>query len=206
MAAARRGRGGRFWPISAWPCFRPREFDADPLLNSVDMELVPRATMSSRRRSCRRRTSPPEPIEDAELAIPQPEVMAPDAPPLPVKHKEVQKVVVKHKHLIQQAAKPRAAQQHATPGPPAAMRKPAAISNHLSRAMMSSMRRHSRLRRPLATARRPWCSACIPAALCPLFRPEVRRRPCRAGPGIVSSSRGPSICGADLRQQPFDFH
>ena len=75
------------------------------------MELVPEGDYVEQQEIAQAEDVPPEPIEEAELAIPPPQVMSPDAPPLPIKREEIEKTVVKHKREVERAAKPRAAQQ-----------------------------------------------------------------------------------------------
>ncbi len=179
-----------------------------PSLDSVDMELVPEGDYVEQEEIAQAENVTPEPIEDAELAMPPPEVMAPDAPPLPVKRKEVQKVVVKRKPVVQQAAKPRAAQQQRHAGAAGGHAKTSGHQQSICLAqLMSSMRRHSP-----ASAGFGHGTATVVFRVHPGgFVSVVSARgstPAHAALArrIVSSSRGPSICGPDLRAQPFNFH
>jgi len=179
-----------------------------PSLDAIDMELVPEGDYVEQQEVVQAEDVPPEPAEEAELAIPLPQVMAPDAPPLPVKREEVEKTVVKHKREVAQAAKPRAAQQLRHAGAAGGHAKTSGHQQSLCLAqLMSSMRRHS----PASAGFGPGSAMVVfrvhpggyvtvvsSSGSTPVHAALARR--------IVASSRGPSICGADLRGQPFNFH
>ena len=179
-----------------------------PSLDAIDMELVPEGDYVEQQEIVQAEDVPPEPIEEAELAMPPPQVMAPDAPPLPVKREEVEKIVVKHKREVEQAAKPRAAQQLRHAGAAGGHARTTGRQQSLCLAqLMSSMRRHS-----------PASAGFGPGSATVVFRVHpggyvtvvsaTGSTPAHAALArrIVASSRGPSICGADLRGQPFNFH
>ncbi len=179
-----------------------------PSLDAIDMELVPEGDYVEQQEIVQAEDVPPEPIEEAELAIPPPQVMAPDAPPLPVKREEVEKTVVKHKREVEQAAKPRAAQQLRHAGAAGGHARTTGHQQSLCLAqLMSSMRRHS-----------PASAGFGPGSAMVVFRVHpggyvtvvsaTGSTPDHAvlARRIVTSSRGPSICGAELRGQPFNFH
>jgi len=74
-------------------------------LESINMDLVPEGDMfESEQVEATDEVVPPEEMEQPDLAIPLPEVMTPDAPPIPVKKKEVvepKRRVVEHKEVAQ---------------------------------------------------------------------------------------------------------
>ncbi len=134
--------------------------------------------------------------------------MSPDAPPLPIKREEVEKTVVKHKREVERAAKPRAAQQLRHAGSANGQARTAGHQHSLCLAeLMSSMRRHS----PASAGFGPGSAMVVfrvhPGGYVtvvsangstPVHAALARR--------IVAASRAPSICGAELRGQPFNFH
>jgi protein TonB len=72
-------------------------------LDSISMDLVPEGDMfESEQVEATDEAVPPEEMEQPDLAIPLPQVMTPDAPPIPLK-KEVErkKRVVEHKQVAQ---------------------------------------------------------------------------------------------------------
>jgi protein TonB len=179
-----------------------------PSLDAIDMEFVAEGDYVEQQEIAQAEDVPPEPAEEAELAVPPPQVMAPDAPPLPVKRDEVEKTVVKHKREVEQAAKPRAAQQLRHAGAAGGHATASGRQQSLCLAqLMSSMRRHS----PASAGFGPGSAMVVfrvhpggavsvvsASGSTPAHAALARR--------IVASSRGPSICGADLRGQPFNFH
>ena len=179
-----------------------------PSLDAIDMELVPEGDYVEQQEVVQAEVVPPEPIEEAELAMPPPQVMAPDAPPLPIKREEIEKTVVKHKREVVRAAKPRAARQLRHAGAANGHARAAGHQHSLCLAeLMSSMRRHS-----------PASAGFGPGSAMVVFRVHPGgyvtvvsangSTPAHAtlARRIVASSRGPSICGAELRGQPFNFH
>jgi len=179
-----------------------------PSLDSFDMELVPEGDYVEQEQIMQAEDVPPEPIEEVELAISLPQVMAPDAPPLPVKRTEVQKIVVKHKREVEQVAKPRAAQQLRHAGAAGGHARTSGHQQSLCLAqLMSSMRRHS----PASAGFGPGTATVVfrvhPGGYVTVVSASGST-PAHAALGrrIVASSRGPSICGVDLRGQPFNFH
>jgi protein TonB len=179
-----------------------------PSLDAIDMELVPEGDYVEQQEIVQAEDVPPEPIEEAELAMPPPQVMSPDAPPLPIKREEVEKTVVKHKREIARAAKPRAAQQARHAGAAEGHAKTSGHQQSLCLAqLMSSMRRHS----PASAGFGPGSAMVVFRVHPGGFVSVVSVRgstPAHAALArrIVASSKGPSICGADLRGQPFNFH
>ncbi len=179
-----------------------------PSLEAIDMELVPEGDYVEQQEIAQAEDVPPEPIEEAELAIPPPQVMAPDAPPLPIKREEIEKTVVKHKREVERAAKPREAQQLRHAGASGGHARTTGHLHSLCLAeLMSSMRRHS-----------PASAGFGPGSAMVVFRVHPGgyvtvvsangSTPAHAALArrIVGVSRGPSICGAELRGQPFNFH
>jgi protein TonB len=179
-----------------------------PSLDAIDTELVPEGDYVEQQEIMQAEDVPPEPVEEAELAMPLPQVIAPDAPPLPAKREEVQKLVVKHKRELTRAAQPRAAQQLRHAGAAGGHAKTSGNQQSLCLAqLMSSMRRHS-----------PGSAGFGPGSAMVVFRvhpggyvtvvSSSGSTPAHAALArrIVASSQGPSICGADLRGQPFNFH
>lgn len=181
---------------------------AVPSLDSIDMELVPEGDYVEQEQIVQAEDIPPEPIEEAEFAISPPQVMAPDAPPLPVKRTEVQKIVLKHEREVEQAAKPRVAQQLRHAGAASGHAKTSGHQQSICLAqLMSSMRRHS----PASAGFGPGTATVVfrvhPGGYVTVVSASGST-PAHAALGrrIVASSRGPSICGADQRGQPFNFH
>jgi protein TonB len=179
-----------------------------PSLDAIYMEFVLEGDYVEQQEIAQAEDVPPEPIEEAELAMPPPQVMAPDATPLPVKHEEVEKAAVKHKREVAQAAKPRAAQQLRHAGAAGDHARTSGHQQLLCLAqLMSSMRRHS----PASAGFGPGSAmvvfrvhpggyvTVVSASGSTAAHAALARR-------IVSGSRGPSICGAELRGQPFNFH
>ena len=74
-------------------------------LDSVTMDLVPEGDMfETEQVDAADEVVPPEEMEQPDLAIPLPQVMTPDAPPIPVKKEVVvkpKKRVVEHKQVVQ---------------------------------------------------------------------------------------------------------
>ena len=91
------------------------------------MEFVPEGDYVEQQEIVQAEDVPPEPIEDAELAIPLPRVMAPDAPPLPVKREEFKRPSSSTSGKSNKRPSPARRNSNGTPARPAATRKPAAI-------------------------------------------------------------------------------
>jgi len=179
-----------------------------PSLDSIYMELVPEGDYVEQEEIAQAEDVPPEPIEESELAIPPPQIMAPDAPPLPLKRIEEMKIVVKHKQEVQSAAKPHAAQQRRHAG---AVGGHAATGGHEQSIclaeLMSSMRRHSPASAGFGAGSATVVFRVHPGGFVSVVSASGST-PAHAALAqrIVASSRGPSICGAEVRGQPFYFH
>jgi protein TonB len=81
-------------------------------LESVNMDLVPEGDMfESEQVEATDEVVPPEEMEQPDLAIPLPDVMTPDAPPIPVKKEVEQKKRVVQQKQVAQAREHRDAQE-----------------------------------------------------------------------------------------------
>lgn len=153
-------------------------------------------------------TPPPEVVEEPELALPPPDVMSPDAPPLPAKRETVEKMEQKVEKQVQQAQQAREAQARRRAGAPDGGSQGSGVSQAVCLAHVATdLRRHT----PGSTSLGPGTahvtfhingggglSGISASGSTPAHAALARR--------IVASSRGPAGCHSAFVSQGFSFH
>lgn len=117
-------------------------------LNSISMDLVPQGDFfeSQEVTAAEEEPPPPEEVEQPDLAIPPPVVMAPEAPALPAKKEivEQKKKVVEKKREVDHAEKRREAQAQRHMGAPEGHAQGSGMSQSAYKALLAAaIRRHT---------------------------------------------------------------
>ncbi|MGD9544159.1 MAG: energy transducer TonB [Methylocystis sp.] len=179
-------------------------------LDSISMDLVQEGDFFEQEEVAEADdTPPPEAVEEPEIALPPPLVMAPDAVPLPAKKEDVDKVKKKvEQQQVQRAQQRQQAQTRRRYGAPEGHAASSGASQATCLAhVAAALRRHT----PGSTSLGPGhanvtfhvnpgggLSGISASGSTPGHAALARR--------IVSSSRGPSMCGAAHVSQAFAFH
>jgi len=179
-------------------------------LDSVSMDLVPEGDFFEQEEVAEADdTPPPEAVEEPEIALPPPLVMAPDAVPLPAKKEDVDKVKKKvERQQVQRAQQRQQAQARRRYGAPEGRAASSGASQATCLAhVAAALRRHT----PGSTSLGPGhahvtfhvnpgggLSGISASGSTPGHAALARR--------IVSSSRGPGMCGSAFVSQAFAFH
>lgn len=116
-------------------------------LDSISMDLVPQGDFfeSQEVTAAEEEPPPPEQIEQPDLAIPPPQVMSPEAPPLPAQKEVVEqkKKVVEKKREVDHAEKRREAQAKRRIGAPEGHAQGTGMSQSAYKALLiAAIRRH----------------------------------------------------------------
>ena len=179
-------------------------------LDSVSMDLVPEGDFFEQEEVAEADdTPPPEAVEEPDIALPPPVVMAPDAVPLPAKKEDVDKVKKKvEEQQVQRAQQRQEAQARRRYGAPEGQAGNSGASQATCLAhIAAALRRHT----PGNTSLGPGHASVtfhvnpggglsgISASGSTPGHAALARR-------IVSSARGPSMCGSAFISQPFVFH
>jgi protein TonB len=151
---------------------------------------------------------PPVVVEDPELALPPPEVMAPDAIPLPAKRDNLEKVEKqREEQQTEQATQAREAQARRHAGAPDGRSGSGASQSVCLAHVASDLRRHTPGSTSLGTGHAHvtfrinmggGISDISVSASTPAHAALARR--------IVASSRGPGSCSSAYVSQSFAFH
>ena len=180
-------------------------------LDSVSMDLVPEGDFVEQEEVAEANdTPPPEAIEEPEVALPPPVVMAPDAIPLPAKQEELDKIKkkVEEQQQVQRAQQRQEAQARRRAGAPEGQSGNSGASQATCLAhIAAALRRHT----PGSTSLGPGhatvtfhvnpgggLSGVSASGSSPAHAALARR--------IVSSARGPNMCGSAFLTQAFAFH
>ncbi len=179
-------------------------------LDSLTMDLVQEGDfIEQEEQSAAEDTPPPVAMEQPDLALPPPVVMAPDAIPLAMKKEDVEKVEKKREEQKQteRAEQRREAQMRRRAGAPEAGGGSGAASASCLAHVAASLRQHT----PGSTSLGPGTahvtfhvnagggiSGVSASGSTPAHAALARR--------IVSSSRGPGNCGTAFVSQGFAFH
>lgn len=179
-------------------------------LDSLTMDLVQEGDfIEQEEQSAAEDTPPPVAVEQPDLALPPPVVMAPDAIPLAMKKDDVEKVEKKQEEQKQteRAEQRREAQMRRRAGAPEAGGGSGAASVSCLAHVAASLRQHT----PGSTSLGPGTahvtfhvnagggiSGVSASGSTPGHAALARR--------IVSSSRGPGNCGTAFVSQAFAFH
>jgi len=179
-------------------------------LDSVSMDLVSEGDFFEQEEVAEADdTPPPEAVEEPEIALPPPLVMAPDAVPLPAKKEDVDKIKKKvEQQQVQRAQQRQEAQARRRYGAPEGHAASSGASQATCLAhIAAALRRHT----PGSTSLGPGhasvtfhvnpgggLSGVSASGSTPAHAALARR--------IVSSSRGPSMCGSAYVSQAFAFH
>lgn len=179
-------------------------------LDSLTMDLVQEGDFIEQEEvSAAEDTPPPVAVEQPDLALPPPVVMAPDAIPLAMKKEDVEKVERKREEQKQteHAEQRREAQARRRAGAPEAGGGSGAASATCLAHVAASLRQHT----PGSTSLGPGTahvtfhvnpgggiSGVTASGSTPAHAALARR--------IVSSSRGPGNCGTAFVSQAFAFH
>ncbi len=179
-------------------------------LDSVSMDLVPEGDFFEQEEVAEADdTPPPEAVEEPEIALPPPVVMAPDAVPLPAKKEDVDQVKKKvEQQQVQRAQQRQEAQARRRYGAPEGHAASSGASQATCLAhVAAALRRHT----PGSTSLGPGnahvtfhvnvgggISGISASGSTPAHAALARR--------IVSSARGPSMCGSAFVSQGFAFH
>jgi hypothetical protein len=179
-------------------------------LDSLTMDLVQEGDFIEQEEvSAAEDTPPPVAVEQPDLALPPPVVMAPDAIPLAMKKEDVEKVERKREEQKQteHAEQRREAQQRRRAGAPEAGGGSGAASASCLAHVAASLRQHTPGSTSLGagTAQVTFhvnagggISGISASGSTPGHAALARR--------IVSSSRGPGNCGSAFVSQAFAFH
>lgn len=180
-------------------------------LDSISMDLVQEGDFVEQQEvSAAEDTPPPVAVEQPELALPPPVVMAPDAIPLAMKKEDVEKVEKKQeeKKQVERAEQRREAQAKRHAGAPQGQNASGGASQATCLAhVAASLRSHT----PGATSLGPGTahvtfhinagggiSGISASGSTPAHAALAKR--------IVASSRGPGSCGSAFVSQGFAFH
>jgi len=179
-------------------------------LDSLTMDLVQEGDFVEQQEvSAAEDTPPPVAVEQPELALPPPVVMAPDAVPLAMKKEDVEKTERKREEQkqVEHAEQRREAQARRRAGAPDAGGGSGASQASCLAHVAASLRQHT----PGSTSLGPGTaqvtfhvnagggiSGVSASGSSPGHAALARR--------IVSSSRGPGCCGAAFVSQAFAFH
>jgi protein TonB len=179
-------------------------------LDSLTMDLVQEGDFIEQQEvSAAEDTPPPVAVEQPELALPPPVVMAPDAIPLAMKKEDVEKTERKQEEQkqVERAEQRREAQARRRAGAPEAGGGSGASQATCLAHVAASLRQHT----PGATSLGPGTahvtfhvnagggiSGVSASGSTPAHAALARR--------IVSSSRGPGNCGSAFVSQSFAFH
>ncbi|MGJ0504417.1 MAG: energy transducer TonB [Methylocystis sp.] len=179
-------------------------------LDSVSMDLVPEGDFFEQEEVAEADdTPPPEAVEEPEIALPPPMVMAPDAVPLPAKKEDVDKVKKKvEEQQVQRAQQRQEAQARRRYGAPEGQAASSGASQATCLAhIAAALRRHTPGSTSLGAGHASvtfhvnpggGLSGISASGSTPAHAALARR--------IVSSSRGPSMCGSAYVSQAFAFH
>jgi protein TonB len=179
-------------------------------LDSLTMDLVQEGDFIEQQEvSAAEDTPPPVAVEQPEVALPPPVVMAPDAIPLAMKKEDVEKTERKQEEQkqVERAEQRREAQVRRRAGAPEAGGGTGASQASCLAHVAASLRQHT----PGATSLGPGTahvtfhvnagggiSGVSASGSTPAHAALARR--------IVSSSRGPGNCGSAFVSQAFAFH
>jgi protein TonB len=179
-------------------------------LDSLTMDLVQEGDFIEQQEvSAAEDTPPPVAVEQPDLALPPPVVMAPDAIPLAMKKEDVEKTERKQEEQkqVERAEQRREAQARRRAGAPEAGGGTGASQASCLAHVAASLRQHT----PGATSLGPGTahvtfhvnagggiSGVSASGSTPAHAALARR--------IVSSSRGPGNCGSAFVSQAFAFH
>jgi protein TonB len=178
-------------------------------LDSLTMDLVQEGDfIEQEEQSAAEDTPPPVAVEQPDLALPPPVVMAPDAIPLAMKKEDVEKVEKRQEQKqVERAQQRREAQQRRRAGAPEAGGGSGAASASCLAHVAASLRQHT----PGSTSLGPGhahvtfhvnsgggISGVSASGSTPGHAALARR--------IVSSSHGPGNCGSAFVSQAFAFH
>jgi hypothetical protein len=177
-------------------------------LDSVNMDLVPEGDYIDQEEVAEtQETPPPEAVEEPDIALPPPLVMAPDPISLPIKNEEekLKKAAEKKRQEQQQAHQ---AQQRRRSGAPDGRAQGSGHSQSVCLAQIAmAMRRHAPGSTGLGAGHAHvsfhvhsggGISVVSASGSTPGHAAIARR--------VVSASRGPSICGSAYLSQSFSFH
>jgi protein TonB len=179
-------------------------------LDSISMDLVQEGDFVEQQEvSEAEDTPPPVEVQDPELALPPPVVMAPEAIPLPAKKEAVEKVEKKQaeRKEVERAEQRREAQARRHAGAPEGHSGSGASQASCLAHVAASLRQHT----PGSTSLGPGSAQVtfhinagggisgISASGSSAAHAALARR-------IVSSSRGPGSCGSAYVSQGFTFH
>ncbi len=179
-------------------------------LDSVSMDLVSEGDFFEQEEVAEADdTPPPEAVEEPEIALPPPVVMAPDSVPLPAKQEDVDEIKKKaEQQQVERAQQRQEAQARRRYGAPEGQAGSSGASQATCLAhVAAALRRHT----PGSTSLGPGhanvtfhvnpgggLSGVSASGSSPAHAALARQ--------IVSSSRGPSMCGSAFISQAFAFH
>ena len=180
-------------------------------LDSISMDLVQEGDFFEQQEvSAAEDTPPPETVEEPEIALPPPMVMAPDAIPLPAKKDDIDQIKKKQEEQrqVERAQQAREAQQRRRYGAPEGRSQNSGASQATCLAhVASSLRAHT-----------PGSTSLGPGRATVTFHVNVGGglsgiSASGSSPGhaalarrIVASSRGPGSCSSAFVSQAFAFH